>query len=148
MAVAIDEEELAEIKEEKHNTLRPEDNHCPFGCDLADLDENGYCEHLVGFTNTPKVGGRIENIVTNPLTETKTVNGWHKRKPKFRYKTPDGEKLELDNPAVSEEKVKAGDQLVNPKQEQFVNGAKNIATMWVSTRVYRQKQEKTAKKAS
>lgn len=25
-------------------------NACPFGCDDGDLDEHGYCRHLVGFT--------------------------------------------------------------------------------------------------
>jgi hypothetical protein len=25
-------------------------NACPFGCDVGDLDEHGYCRHLVGFT--------------------------------------------------------------------------------------------------
>ncbi len=25
-------------------------NFCPFGCDGPDLDEHGYCPHLVGFT--------------------------------------------------------------------------------------------------
>ena len=27
------------------------DNKCPFGCTLEDLDDHGYCKHLVGFTN-------------------------------------------------------------------------------------------------
>jgi hypothetical protein len=26
-------------------------NACPFGCTPSHLDENGYCRHLVGFTN-------------------------------------------------------------------------------------------------
>lgn len=26
-------------------------NACPFGCEPGDLDEMGYCDHLVGFTN-------------------------------------------------------------------------------------------------
>lgn len=29
-------------------------NACPFGCELQDLDDNGYCSHLVGFTNDGK----------------------------------------------------------------------------------------------
>lgn len=27
-------------------------NACPFGCEAEDLDEMGYCDHLVGFTNS------------------------------------------------------------------------------------------------
>jgi len=30
-------------------------NFCPFGCELDKLDEHGYCDHLVGFTNDKKV---------------------------------------------------------------------------------------------
>ena len=29
-------------------------NACPFGCEVSDLDELGYCRHLVGFTNDGK----------------------------------------------------------------------------------------------
>ena len=25
-------------------------NFCPYGCTPAELDENGYCDHLIGFT--------------------------------------------------------------------------------------------------
>lgn len=34
-------------------------NFCPFGCDVEDLDENGYCYHLVGFTNDGKMMERF-----------------------------------------------------------------------------------------
>jgi len=27
-------------------------NACPFGCQVVDLDEHGYCRHLIGFTNS------------------------------------------------------------------------------------------------
>ncbi len=29
-------------------------NACPFGCEDVELDENGYCRHLVGFTEDKK----------------------------------------------------------------------------------------------
>lgn len=29
-------------------------NACPYGCDMEDIDDNGYCKHLVGFTNDGK----------------------------------------------------------------------------------------------
>ncbi len=29
-------------------------NFCPFGCDDTQLDEHGYCKHLIGFTNDKK----------------------------------------------------------------------------------------------
>lgn len=35
-------------------------NFCPFGCPGDDLDEFGYCRHLVGFTNEPREGGVLE----------------------------------------------------------------------------------------
>ncbi len=30
-------------------------NACPFGCQDEELDELGYCQHLVGFTNDGKM---------------------------------------------------------------------------------------------
>jgi len=30
-------------------------NFCPYGCEDGDLDEHGYCRHLVGFTNDGKL---------------------------------------------------------------------------------------------
>jgi hypothetical protein len=30
-------------------------NFCMFGCDDSDLDDNGYCRHVVGFTKDGKV---------------------------------------------------------------------------------------------
>lgn len=29
-------------------------NFCPFGCTVEDIDENGYCDHVIGFTNDGK----------------------------------------------------------------------------------------------
>lgn len=29
-------------------------NFCPFGCTTAQIDDHGYCRHLVGFTNDGK----------------------------------------------------------------------------------------------
>ena len=29
-------------------------NFCPHGCQVEDLDDNGYCRHLIGFTNDGK----------------------------------------------------------------------------------------------
>ena len=26
-------------------------NFCPYGCEAHELDDNGYCQHLIGFTN-------------------------------------------------------------------------------------------------
>ena len=36
----------AKAKNSQKNTV----NACPFGCQLEDLDDQGYCHHLVGFT--------------------------------------------------------------------------------------------------
>lgn len=29
-------------------------NFCPYGCTIEELDANGYCEHLIGFSNDQK----------------------------------------------------------------------------------------------
>lgn len=40
-------------------------NFCPYGCETGDLDENGYCYHLVGFT-VPGVDKVMEPQVMGP----------------------------------------------------------------------------------
>jgi hypothetical protein len=47
-------------------------NVCPFGCEAEDLDEHGYCDHLIGFTRDKKF---YEPQVMNPLTERREVVG-------------------------------------------------------------------------
>jgi hypothetical protein len=47
------------------NTRGEKLNFCPHGCRDDELDENGYCRHLVGFTNDPKPGGVMEPMVVN-----------------------------------------------------------------------------------
>lgn len=42
-------------------------NFCPFGCEDADLDDHGYCKHLVGFTNDQKT--------YEPMRESKNADG-------------------------------------------------------------------------
>ncbi len=37
------------------NTKGGKVNACPFGCKIENLDDNGYCHHLVGFTNDGKI---------------------------------------------------------------------------------------------
>jgi hypothetical protein len=43
-------------------------NLCPYGCPDEDLNEHGYCYHLIGFANCdqmggkPKVGARVERM--------------------------------------------------------------------------------------
>lgn len=44
-------------------------NFCPFGCAQGDLDENGYCDHLIGFTND---GKSYEPFTLDTDTESRT----------------------------------------------------------------------------
>jgi hypothetical protein len=54
-------------------------NFCPYGCTDDQLDGNGYCRHLIGFTNDQKFyepliflpGG--ERVVRVPMKETGEV---------------------------------------------------------------------------
>ncbi len=58
-------------------------NFCPFGCENEDIDEHGYCKHLVGFTNDRKfyepmvydvqLGRRIVRVRTKPGKDGKPV---------------------------------------------------------------------------
>lgn len=45
-------------------------NACPFGCTMEDLDDNGYCDHLVGFTNDGKT---LEPMILDPKTGKRIV---------------------------------------------------------------------------
>jgi hypothetical protein len=133
-------EDLEDLREERERALGKVDNHCPFGCTMADLDEYGYCDHLIGFANKSTIGSTVEPVVRNPLTEAMQVNGRHKRKP---YTTWNKERVPVLPP--SNEVVEKGDKIVNPEKVQFVNGIQNVAKLWVSSRVYRQKKAPVAK---
>ena len=41
-------------------------NACPFGCEDHYLDENGYCVHLVGFTNDGPKAKFMEPMIMGP----------------------------------------------------------------------------------
>ena len=143
-----DAEDIADLKEEIRKNIGAVKNHCPYGCTADVLDEHGYCHHLVGFTNAGMngtklpIGAPVEPITVNPLTEMTMVNGRHKRKLKD-YKGKGAEREEIAVIPPSTEVVQAGDKLVNPEEIQLVNGVRNVAKMWVSSRVYRLKKSET-----
>lgn len=85
-------------------------NACPFGCDIKHLDQNGYCRHLIGFTNDKKTFERM----------VKTRHGRVVRVPKIRTGEAD-----LD-----------GNAEYTPCPEPILKGDKTIqiTTSW---RVYR-----------
>lgn len=104
-----------EVPSENSTTLKAEretKNHCPFGCSRADLDDNGYCHHLLGFTNDGVVVERIGRMRGHTAV-------FHAKKPKDRVT------------------VQAGDVLVNPQDEQKIGGVTYLAKRWASSRVYR-----------
>ncbi len=72
-------------------------NFCPYGCGDEDLDSNGYCDHLIGFTNDPKKG-------FEPLTYD-AAYGHRRIKPKT-------EKTRGGRTKVVLEKVEKTDKLV------------------------------------
>lgn len=83
-------------------------NRCPCGCQPEDLDEYGYCHHLVGFTNDGKSFDVLE-----PLPDfrgNRVVNG--------RKRGQVDRKRHL---------------LVNPEE---LSKEGTIRKMWVSARVY------------
>lgn len=107
------------------------ENHCPCGCVVADLDERGYCPHLIGFGNVPKVGAKFEPtvpIMTKPTAEH--PNGEHTG----RYRTS-GKRKDLQD-------ILSSDILVNPSTRQIVGGVQRMAYRWVSWRVYRREKAK------
>ncbi len=109
-------------------------NYCPFGCQDAELDERGYCRHLVGFTNNGKEYEQLQRLVL-----------------------PDGEDAGLVR-VVGDEVVKAGKESrrthaigtgpdwhveTGPVEDQVVNGALNKARKWFSSRVYHKHADPT-----
>lgn len=85
------------------------DNHCPFGCEVSELDDHGYCDHLVGFTNDGKV---IEKV----FRDDKGITHVSSKKT---------------------DEVQKADKLVNPERVIEEGAIKRIAKSWVSDRVYR-----------
>jgi hypothetical protein len=47
-------------------------NFCPFNCGLEDLDDLGYCEHLIGFTTDGKT---LEPMVADSRGRKKVLGG-------------------------------------------------------------------------
>lgn len=45
-------------------------NFCPFGCTVEDLDDHGYCDHLVGVTEDGKT---MEQMVTDERGRRRTL---------------------------------------------------------------------------
>jgi hypothetical protein len=102
-------------------------NYCPFGCEKEDLDDHGYCEHLIGFKN-----GKSKKY--------EPIRNW-------KVKVKDGDAtVEIPMPSVQcgrkmtrmrdcppeSEDVK----YINPIKKQMVHGVVNMAYSWVSTRIY------------
>ncbi len=110
------------MKAKAANTTGEKVNFCPFGCGDEELDDNGYCRHLVGFTNDGKTfepmvrkGGR--RVVQVHRDRVEVVEG--------------GEKTFEFGPPVLEV-VQKGDQLVK---------------ITISSRVYRDVGKELAKTA-
>ncbi len=97
------------------------ENHCPLKegkkCRDPELDENGYCRHLVGFMNVdpdrPLIGQKIDAIVRTKRNL-----------------------LQVDS--TIERQYQDGDMLVNPESIQIIEGVRHLVKKWVSARVYRE----------
>jgi len=95
---------------------------CPFNNDPAHIDPNGYCEHLLGFTNEAD-----DTELYEPLIPKMTAGGefsglYQALGGKHRKPIPPGAKL------------------VNPITLQKVQGITHRGKRWVSSRVYHQTQ--------
>jgi hypothetical protein len=96
------------------------ENHCPFHCKDEELDEYGYCYHLIGFSN-----------------DKKTLEP---RKPLIRL---DKDRVPYDTGfqtvlgGKKKQAVEVGDKFVNPEFPQVDRGITSTAKRWASYRVYR-----------
>ena len=115
---AMRKDNLSDLMRAKSRTTNGEKvNACPFGCTFTQLDENGYCHHLIGFTNDgvnyepmKKVAGRrVVQVATKEVGE--------------EIDPEDGTAVKILQPVL--EKIQAWDKLVQ---------------ITVSSRVYREKK--------
>lgn len=106
-------------------------NHCPLGCKIEDLDEYGYCHHLVGFTNDKRYYEQVKPLMRSNADGSKFDTG---------FKTVVGGKRGRDRQPLVE-----GDLLVNPDIKQIIDGIERLGHKWVSWRVYRNAKEATDK---
>ncbi len=103
------------------------DNHCPYGCGQEDLDENGACRHLVGFTNDGKT---FEPLIVGQRG----------------LRVVDANRFDQETGLYSRNvmSIQAGDELVNPEflQMDQQGGGTHKTKKWVSARVYRKRVQK------
>jgi hypothetical protein len=64
-------------------------NFCPYGCQHDDLDDNGYCRHLIGFTTDGKVYEPMLLVRGRRVVQARDVDGSDLRQPLVR-----GDRLE------------------------------------------------------
>lgn len=64
------------LKAQAEATTGEKVNFCPFGCTMDDIDDHGYCDHLVGFTND---GKQMEPMVKDGVTGRRVVMGAQKK---------------------------------------------------------------------
>jgi len=95
--------------------------HCPFECEAEDCDENGYCSHLVGFSN--------DMSTLEPLEEQTRYNREEKEWQPTSYMRVNGKK---------KEEVQDNDKLVNPivREKDFQSKQEYDRYSWISWRVY------------
>lgn len=109
----------SEVHTEARGILsRTKANYCPFGCHIHDLDEYGYCYHLMGFTNDKKTYEAVNQLYRENADGESFNTG---------FKTVGG----TPKPCESD------DVFVNPERIQEHEGVKHMAKYWVSDRVYR-----------
>lgn len=96
-------------------------NHCPLGCGKDQLDERGYCCHLVGFTNQGKKLERLQYNDQPPEEEGKKVRSMIAVQVRHDMLEP----------------VLRTDILVNPERPITDGGGTHIMKEWSSARVYR-----------
>lgn len=126
MAITADERD--DRLEERAKALGHVPNYCPCGCGREDLDEYGYCEHLVGFTND----GKTIETIQKRLRRVKDQDTGEVTKEDTQLRFVSGNKK-----SGHVAQVQPGDKLVNPERIERDGGLAAIVKSWVSARVYR-----------
>lgn len=119
-------------------------NLCPFGCEDYELDERGYCHHLIGFAidENAKEGSEME-LARQTLKKTNRKGDEEDDK---RIKVTKGRQRLEDGTWTKLERIQPGDTIQQITFTQKGESKRNeTVNLFKSPRVYRNKPEPAAK---
>lgn len=106
---APETDQRSELLKAQSRAISGKVNACPFGCSFQQLDDHGYCRHLVGFSNDKKT---FEPMIRDPQTGRRVVRCRSKVAREISQWGDDGKPVMMDVPHPVLDHVLPGDALV------------------------------------